>query len=124
MDKKILIVEDDEFLQELAATKLMKAGFKVEVAPNGEQAIKKFDAGYVPDCMLLDIMMPGSIDGFGILEHVRKTDAMKTIPVITFSNLADDESIMKAKSLGANDFMIKSNFTLDELVAKVLEILK
>jgi PleD family two-component response regulator len=49
---------------------------------------------------------------------------MKTTPVITFSNLADDESIMKAKSLGANDFMIKSNFTLDELVAKVLEILK
>ena len=124
MDKKILITEDDEFLRELAATKLIKAGFDVTAVPNGEEAIKQFETGYIPRCILLDLMMPGTIDGFGVIEYVRKTDTIKTLPIITFSNLADDESIMKAKNLGANDFMIKSNFTLDELVQKVEEIIK
>jgi DNA-binding response OmpR family regulator len=121
MAKKILIVEDDTFLQGLASNKLSKEGFEVTTAPDGTEAVKLL-ATLTPDIILLDLVLPG-IDGFGVLKQVRENEATKSIPVIVFSNLAQDEDIKKAKDLGANDFMIKSNFTLDELAEKIKGIL-
>ena len=113
MSKQVFIVEDDEFLQEISATKLTKAGFVITTANDGEKALKILGASYVPDCVLMDLMMPSSVDGFGVIEYIRKNDALKKVPIIAFSNMSDDESIARAKKLGANEFMIKSNFTLD-----------
>lgn len=121
MAKKILIVEDDSFLQSLAASKLAKEGYEVATASNGEDAIHKLDAE-VFDFILLDLVLPG-VDGFGILEHVRANAKSKNVPVIIFSNLAEDKDIKRAKELGANEFMIKSNFTLDELAEKIAELI-
>jgi CheY-like chemotaxis protein len=121
MAKKILIVEDDTFLQGLTATKLSKEGYEVLTASNGEDAVKKVTTE-VPDFVLLDLVLPG-IDGFGILEQIRKNEKTKAIPVIIFSNLAEDKDIQRAKELGANEFMIKSNFTLDELAEKISQII-
>lgn len=117
MAKKILIVEDDMFLQGLAATKLAKEGYEVKTAGNADEAAKSI-AATVPDFILLDLILPG-VDGYGILSNVRANPATATTPVIIFSNLAEDKDIMKAKELGATDFMIKSNFTLDELAEKI-----
>jgi DNA-binding response OmpR family regulator len=121
MAKKILIVEDDTFLKGLSATKLGKDGFEVITAGNAEEADKAL-AENVPDFVLLDLVLPGT-DGFGILKKIRENPKMANTPVIIFSNLAEDKDIAKAKELGANDFMIKSNFTLDELSDKIKQIL-
>ncbi len=122
MAKKILIVEDDTFLQGLSTTKLTKEGFEVTPVGNGDDAAKAIDES-APDLVLLDLVLPGT-DGYGVLKKIRENLKTRDIPVIVFSNLAQDEDIKKAKDLGANDFMIKSNFTLDELSEKIKEMLK
>lgn len=115
--KKVLIIEDDSFLQGLEVSKLEKVGYSVITASSGEEAIKKI---YEPDIdiILLDLILPG-FDGFEILKRIRATEALRNIPVIVFSNLSEEKDIKRSKELGANDFMVKSNFTLDELVEKI-----
>lgn len=115
MSKKILIIEDDTFLQGLAANKLQGAGFDVTTANNGEQAITHFAEDKF-DCVLLDLMLP-DISGFDVLKNIRENS--KSVPVVVFSNLSEDKDIKQATSLGATDYLIKSNFTLEELVEKI-----
>lgn len=117
MPKKILIVEDDSFLQGLTASKLAKDGYAIVTASNGEDAVKMADAEK-PDFILLDLVLP-AMDGFEVLSKIRKNEALKKTPVIIFSNLAEEKDMQKAKELGANEYMVKSNFTLDELAAKI-----
>ena len=119
--KKILIIEDDTFLQGLEAGKLTKSGFEVKTATTAEAGLKILDEETM-DFLLLDLMLPGDKDGFAVLEEVRGKKTTKT-PIIIFSNLGEEAEIKKAKDLGANDFMIKSNFTLEELVEKINELL-
>ena len=123
MAHKVLIVEDDSFLQSLAASKLIKSGFEVYTAGNVTEAEKNLDDA-TPDLIILDLVLPGGTDGFGILKKLRENTKTKDTPVIIFSNLAEEKDMNKAKELGANEFMVKSNFTLDELVAKITELLK
>ncbi len=115
--KNILIVEDDEFLRSLTAKRLEKEGFAVKVAVDGENAINILSE-YQPDVVLLDLLLPG-LDGFEVLKKIKSTEAGKKIPVIIFSNLGQKEDIERAKSIGADDFLIKANFTLDDVVAKI-----
>ena len=123
MAKKILIVEDDMFLQGLASTKLKKEGFDVMVAGDGAEASKILETEN-PDLFIFDIILPGTTDGLGILKRVRENIKTAKTPVIMFSNMSDDANIKRATELGANEYMIKSNFTLDELVDKIKELLK
>ncbi len=120
--KKVLIIEDDSFLQGLEVSKLKKDNFEVIVASTGEEGMEKINEAGV-DLILLDLVLP-KFDGFEILKKVRETEALKAIPVIVFSNLSEDKDIKKAEELGATDFMVKSNFTLDELVENINKILK
>lgn len=122
MSKKILIIEDDSFLQGLASTKLEKEGFTVRGAANGEEGIKLLSSES-PDLVLCDLIMPGT-DGFAVLEAAKKDPALAKIPIIVFSNLSEDKDIKRAKELGAVEYMVKSNFTLDELADKIKSILK
>ncbi len=122
MSKKILIIEDDTFLQGLEATKLKKENYEVITAGNGEEGMKKITEEGI-ELVLLDLVLP-EFDGFEILEKIRSTASTKKIPVIVFSNLSEDKDIKKAESLGATDFMVKSNFTLDELVERINKVLK
>lgn len=116
--KKVLIIEDDSFLQGLAANKLSKNDFDVDTANKGEDAITKI-VNQKFDCILLDLMLP-DISGFDILKNLK--EANQKTPVIVFSNLSNDKDIKKAMDLGANEYLIKSNFTLEELVEKVKEV--
>ena len=120
--KNILIIEDDEFLLSLAVTKLQKAGYNIESAKDGEDGIKKL-AEAKPDLLILDLMLP-HIDGFEILKQIKSDTKFAGMRIVVFSNLGSDEDISKATKLGANDYMVKSSFTLDELVAKIDEHLK
>jgi len=116
--KTVLIVEDDSFLQGLAANKLSKAGFDVTTASNGEKAMNAIEGGAF-DCLLLDLMLP-DISGFDILKAAQKLH--KSMPVIVFSNLSDDKDIKRAMDGGAEEYLIKSNFTLEELVEKIKKV--
>ncbi len=113
----ILIVEDDEFLRSLTAKRLEKEGYQIAVAVDGDNALNSAVEAK-PNLILLDLLLPG-IDGFEVLKRIRAHEALKTIPVIVFSNLGQREDMEKAKQLGADDFLIKANFTLDDLVVKI-----
>ena len=122
MSKTIFIVEDDLFLQGLEATKLKKEGFSVITAGSGKDVSDKIAKKPTIDLILLDLMLP-DMDGFEILKMIRKESSFLNTPVIVFSNLSEDKDIEKAKSVGITEFMIKSNFNLDELTDKVRELI-
>lgn len=118
--KKVLIIEDDSFLQGLEAGKLEREGFEIIAASNGTDALKKILEPHI-SVILLDLMLP-DIDGFEILQKIRNIETLKDIPVIVFSNLSEEEDVKKSKELGATDFMVKSNFTLEELVTHIKKV--
>lgn len=121
--KKVLIVEDDSFLQGLEVEKLKKVGYEVSTASTGEIAMQKIQDETGINVILLDLVLP-DFDGFDILKKVKTINTLKNVPVIVFSNLSEEKTIDKSKELGASDFMVKSNFTLDELVTRIKEIVK
>lgn len=114
---KILIVEDDEFLRSLTAKRLEKEGYALAVAVDGDSALTVAEEAKA-DLILLDLLLPG-VDGFEVLKRIRANTHLKSTPVIVFSNLGRREDVEKATELGANDFLIKANFTLDDLVVKI-----
>ena len=124
MDKKhkILIVEDDPFLSSLASEHLTKEGYEVSVALGGAAALEHLKKD-IPDLMLLDIIMP-EVGGFEVLKIVKADPKYKDIIVIVFSNLGQKQEIEEGKRLGATDFLVKSNFTLKEVVEKIKTLLK
>jgi len=115
--KKILIVEDDNFLRSLTAKRLEKEGYVVAVAVDGESALVTAKDEQ-PDLILLDLLLPG-LDGFAVLGKLKADADLKKVPVIVFSNLGQKEDIEKAKLLGADQFLIKANFTLDDVMDKI-----
>ena len=117
----VLVIEDDKFLRELLVKKLMGEGFEVENALDGETAFSILEKK-TPNIILLDLILP-NIDGFEILARVRKDVKTAKTPVIIFSNLGEKADIDKAMSLGATDFMVKANFTLDEITTKIHSII-
>lgn len=116
-DKKILIIEDDDFLRSLAVTKLQKSNFTVVTASNGEEGLTVFEQSQ-PSLVILDLMLP-TMSGFEVLQVMNEKGFLKNTKVVVFSNLGDDEDITKCMSMGATDYLVKANFTLDELVQKV-----
>ena len=118
---KILLCEDEEFVARSYIRKLELEGFKVIHAHNGEDAFK-FILEHKPSLVILDLMMPLKT-GFEVLQEIQnQTDEdIKKIPIIVASNLGQKSDIDTALSLGASGFLIKSNISLKELVAKVRE---
>ncbi len=121
MAYRILIVEDDDFLRSLAVTKLTAEGFAMEVAASGDEGLNKALAT-PPDLMILDLMLP-QLSGFEILEKVRANEATKKLKVIVFSNLGEEADIKKCLDLGVSEYLVKANFTLDELAEKIKTVL-
>lgn len=120
--KKVLIIEDDDFLQGLEAKKLTKEGYDVLTASNSVEAFEKIETNRDINIILLDLLLP-DVDGFTILAKIREENKIPNVPIIVFSNLAEDKDVAKANKLGINDFMVKSNFTLDELVTKLKSLI-
>jgi len=117
----ILVIEDDKFLRELLVKKIAKEGFDVQNAIDAQAAFLILEERK-PNIILCDLILPG-IDGFEILRRIKADPRIADIPVVILSNLGQKEDLDKATALGAKDFMIKANFTLDEIVAKVRSLL-
>jgi DNA-binding response OmpR family regulator len=122
MAKNILIIEDDKFLRELIAQKLIKEGYEVSEAVDGEEGIKKVK-DEKPTLVLLDLILPG-IDGFEVLGKIKEDPGLSPIPVIILSNLGQKEDVEKGLKLGAVDYLIKAHFTPGEIIDKIKNVLK
>lgn len=122
MGYQILVVEDDAFLRSAYTIKLTKADFTVKAATDGEEAMEMLKT-YTPDMILLDLVMPRK-DGFSTLEDIKKDSKLSKIPVIVASNLGQQEEIARVKALGADDFIIKSNLSLEDLIGKITKMIK
>jgi CheY-like chemotaxis protein len=117
MAVKVLVVEDDSFLIKAYVAKLTGAGFDLQTASDGEEALTALKT-FKPDVILMDLVMPRK-DGFATLEEIKKIDDLKAIPVIVTSNLAQQEALDRAKSLGAADFVTKSDLSMEDLVKRI-----
>lgn len=121
MAKKILIIEDDKFLRELISQKLIKEGYEIIEAADGEKGIKNLEKR--PDLVLLDLILPG-IDGFEVLNRMKQNPTLSQIPVIILSNLGQKDDIEKGLKMGVNDYLIKAHFTPAQIIEKVKTILR
>ena len=115
--KKVLIVDDDEFLLDMYVVKFKSAGFEVEIAQDGEEAISKAQK-FNPDAILLDIVMP-KIDGFGVLRTLKKDKIAPNSTIFILSNLGQKEDTDRGIGLGAIDYIVKAHFTPSEIITKV-----
>lgn len=122
--KRILIIEDDKFLRDLCIKGLDQLGFCVDSALDGTGGLKKI-IDDKPDLVLLDIVMP-DIGGFEILKRIRthKDKAIAKIPIIVLSNLGQDDNVRKGLELGADDYLIKADFTVDGIAKKIKKYFK
>jgi len=114
---KILIAEDDKFLQNFYQTQLIQHGFDVKVADDGIKALESM-RGEKPDLLMLDLIMP-NMDGFGVLKELSKDSVLKNIPVMIFSTLGQESDVKKAMDLGAKGYVNKSFFDLDKLLINI-----
>lgn len=117
--KKILLVEDDPLLVDIYTTKLKKEGFLVEVAVDGEGALRSYKKEK-PDLVLLDIVLPNR-NGWEVLKTINKDPERPKI--IILSNLGQKEEIQKGLSLGADKYLIKANYTPSEVIEEIKKIL-
>ena len=122
MPKTILIIEDDKFLRELIAKKLIKEEYNISEAIDGEEGMKKI-AEEKPDLILLDLILPG-IDGFEVMSRMKEDPSLSQIPIIILSNLGQKEEIERGINLGAKDYLIKAHFTPGEIIEKIKAALK
>ena len=120
--KKILIAEDNEGLLKSIASKLRSSGYQTVEAFDGEVALERLRESK-PDLVLLDIVMP-KYSGFDVLEVMHSDPSLSDIPVIIISNSGQEVEIDRAKKLGAKDFLIKPEFTPDEVLQKIKDNLK
>jgi DNA-binding response OmpR family regulator len=117
--KRVLIVEDEKPMAKALELKLRHSGFAAKVAYNGQEAIDILNKETF-DIMVLDLVMP-VVDGFGVLEFTHKK-GMK-MPIIVASNLSQEEDEKRAKSLGAVDYLVKSNTPINDVVKRVTDII-
>lgn len=122
MTKKILLIEDDENLIKSLTDFMEKEDFEITFAINGEEGILKAKS-IKPDLIILDIILPKK-NGFTVLEELKKDEGLKNIPVIILTNLEEEKDIEKALSLGAYTYLVKANYSLDEILKKIKEILE
>ncbi len=117
--KKVLIIEDDQFLRDLIVRKLEDEGFVTLQAIDGEEGLRVFREKK-PDLVLLDLILPG-MDGFEVLKQAKEDKSIAHIPVLILSNLGQRDDIERGIKLGAKDYLIKAHFTPGEIVEKVRE---
>lgn len=117
----ILVVEDDRLLRNLIVKMLTHEGLVTDAAVDGREALEKV-AKSSYRLILLDLILP-DLDGFEVLQRLKANPASSKIPVVICSNLGQEDEIARGKELGAVDYLIKANFTPDEIVSKIREIL-
>jgi DNA-binding response OmpR family regulator len=115
--KKILLVEDDTALSAVYRSRLEIEGFDVREANNGEDALSA-TVEYRPDLILLDVMMP-KISGFDVLDILRNTPETANVRIIMLTALSQPKDKERAENLGVDDYLVKSQVVIGDVVARV-----
>lgn len=115
--KKILIVEDEEVLRDMYIEKFTQAGYEVVAAGNAKTGIE-LAKNEKPNLILLDILLPKE-NGVYLLRKIRKMGRISSTQVVAFSNYDDPETKKEVLELGVSDYLIKTNFTPQEIVQRV-----
>ncbi len=119
---KILIVDDDKFLLNMYSIKFQKEKFAVTTASDGSEALKRLEEGFVPDAIVLDIVMP-VMDGLEALKNIRDKKLADDAVVLILSNQGQSSDIDKAKRLGIDGYIVKATTIPSEVVTEVLRML-
>lgn len=119
--KKILFIEDEHNLQEVFKDFLGKKGYKIISAFDGKTGIEIAEKE-VPDLILLDLILP-RIDGINVLKQIKKIPGLKDVPVIVLTNLESAETIERIIELGAKTYLVKDQYSLEEIEQKIKEII-
>ena len=117
MKKKILLVEDDASLAAVYRARLELEGFDIKEVHNGEDALS-VAVSYRPDLILLDVMMP-KISGFDVLDILRNTPDTTNVRVIMLTALSQPKDKERAEKLGADDYLVKSQVVIGDVVERV-----
>lgn len=120
---RIFLVDDDRFLLDMYAVKFRAAGHEVTAFQGAELALEALRKGEGPDAMLLDIVMPG-IDGFEVLEIMKKEQLGKGTKVIVLSNQGQQSDLERATSLGAAGYIIKASAIPSEVFSETIKIVE
>lgn len=121
--KRILLVEDDDFMADLVIHYVVEAGAKCEWAKDGAEGIKKLGEGTF-DLILTDLLMSG-MNGVEMLEKIRAIEEYKEIPILVLTNRTNsDAEVQQASKFGVTGFFAKSSTSLTELVARIARILE
>lgn len=115
--KRILLVEDDQSLANVYVTRLREEGFDVRHVSDGEEALAAARA-YKPDLVLLDVMMP-KVSGFDVLDILRNTPETANLKVIMLTALSQQSDQDRAKSLGADDYLVKSQVVISDVIDRI-----
>lgn len=115
--KRILLVEDDTTLAGLYKMRMEAEGFEVKHCGNGEQALQAAQE-YRPNLVLLDIMMP-RVNGFDVLDILHNTPGLKDMKIIILSALGEASDQARAKELGADEYLVKSQIVLADVMARI-----
>lgn len=121
MAKKIVFIEDESATQRALSDVLQREGYKVVSALDGESGFRLVE-DEKPDLVLLDLILP-KMDGFEVLERLKKDPQTRDIPIVILTNLERMEDVERALELGAKTYLTKANYSLQEVVDKVKKTL-
>ena len=116
---KVLIIEDDKFLLKLYSEKLRRDGFEVFESLTGEEGLNKVFIEK-PDLVILDLLLLGK-NGFEVLSEIQLNPKTKKIPIIILTNLGQEADIKKGLELGASAYIVKTEFSINQLPGVVKE---
>lgn len=120
--KFILVVEDDPILKNLLGH-TFAGKYQTLYASDGNEALALFET-HKPSIVLLDLMLP-TMDGFAVLESIRKReDELKNVPVVVVSNLGQESDKERATTLGANEYLVKAEVSVEEIVSHLEALLE
>lgn len=118
----IVMLDDDDFLVDMYATKFSSSGIKISAFKNGQQLLDYLKTVTELDLILLDIVVPG-MNGIETLKQIRDQDLAKNIPVVMLTNQNDESDLEEAKKLNVSGYIVKSSATPSEVVAEVIKII-
>lgn len=119
--KKILFVEDESALQRAVTQILGEGGYQVLSALDGDAGVT-LAKQELPDLILLDLILP-KMDGFKVLEELKKEPATQKIPIIILTNLEGSQDVEKALALGATTYLVKTNYKLEEVMERIKQFI-
>ena len=121
--RKILIVDDDNFLLDMYALKFTQNNFEVHTARSGVEALEQLKTGFAPDILLMDIIMP-EMNGLEALAQINEQNLCQNCLKIILSNKSEQSDVEEGKRLGVAGYIVKASSTPAEVIDQIIRILE